>query len=117
MEVRELYETLGVPFEGVLAVLRKEDRIKVYLEQTVGDPSFAALADAMAARDYPAAFRAAHTIKGMGLNLMLNPLTDAAVPLVECLRSGSPDEAEAEALYGRLKKEGDNLAALVGGLS
>lgn len=119
MEVRALYEEIGVDFNDVLTLLRKEDRIKLYLVQTMDDPAFTALDDAMAHADYEAAFRAAHTIKGMGMNLMLKPMTDAAVELVECLRGGlNPgDEQRAESLYRELKSTCEHLTALVGDLA
>lgn len=115
MDVRALYEAIGVNYDDVVRLLRKEERIKLYLVQTMEDPAFADLDGAMARRDYDAAFRAAHTIKGMGMNLMLQPMTEAAIDLVECLRDGvePAQEAEAAVLHERLKASYDNLSALV----
>ena len=119
MDVRSLYQTIGVDFDDVLALLRKEERIKLYLVQTMEDPAFAALDDAMRHGDFDAAFRAAHTIKGMGMNLMLKPMTEAAIELVECLRDGvAPgEEPRAEALYRALKERYQTMATLVGDLA
>lgn len=119
MDVRALYEAFGVHFDGVLALLRKEERIKLYLVQTVEDPAFDELADAVERGDWEAAFRAAHTVKGMSMNLMLDPLTDPAVDLVECLRDGLAPGREGEAmrLYEALKVQYDRLASLTGELS
>lgn len=117
MDVRGLYESLGVNFDDVLALLRKEERIKLYLVQTMDDPSFADLSAAMASGDYEVAFRAAHTIKGMAANLMLKPLLDNAVPLVECLRGGQPDPAEALRLYEALEANRCEVAQLVKALA
>ncbi len=119
MDVRDLYTTIGVDFDDVLALLRKEDRVKTYLVQTMEEPAFAELDRAMASREYDSAFRAAHTIKGMGMNLMLEPMTAAAVDLVECLRNGvaPEDEDTAAMLYTRLKEQCDLLASLVRELS
>lgn len=103
MDVRSVYEALGIDFSDVLALLRKEERIALYLEQTMCDPAFQALDEAMSRQDWEAAFRAAHTIKGMALNLMLEPLAHAAIDLVECLRGGTPDEREARELYDCLR--------------
>lgn len=118
MDVRALYENIGVDFDDVLALLRKEERIKAYLVQTMDDPAFAALDSAMAQADYEAAFRAAHTIKGMSMNLMLKPMTKDAVELVECLRDGlTPGEEEhAQSLYRQLKASCERITALVGEL-
>ncbi|MEQ3363514.1 Hpt domain-containing protein [Raoultibacter massiliensis] len=103
MDVQSVYEALGIDFSDVLALLRKEDRIALYLEQTMCDPAFQTLDEAMSRQDWEAAFRAAHTIKGMALNLMLEPLAHAAIDLVECLRGGAPDEREARELYDSLR--------------
>ena len=119
MDVRAVYENIGVDFADVLALLRKEERIKAYLVQTMDDPAFAALDSAMEQGDHEAAFRAAHTIKGMSMNLMLKPMTETAVELVECLRDGlAPGEEErAHALYRQLKASCEHLTALVGELA
>lgn len=52
------------------------------------DPSIDALRDALAAKDAAAAFRHAHTLKGVTANLGLLPLTKIAARIVEPLRDG-----------------------------
>lgn len=111
MALRDFYALLDVNFDEVIARLRREDRIVLYLEQTLSDPSFGILDDAMKRRDYETAFRAAHTIKGMSLNLVLSPLAQTASDLVECLRGGVSDEAEAVALYHQFKTRVDQTNA------
>ena len=105
MGMRELYDAIGVEYDDVLALLRREDRIELYFTQMMDDPSFGELERTMEERDYPAAFRAAHTIKGMCVNLMIEPLAKASIALVECLRSDPVDEAEATSLYAQVRNE------------
>lgn len=117
MGLRELYAAIGVDYDEVIAFFRKEDRLQCYLIEAAQDPAFAALDEAMANRSYDEAFRAAHTIKGMSMNLMLKPMTASAVDLVETLRDGNPDDAEALARYQAFKKVSDQVVSLVGDLS
>ena len=109
MGMCELYDAMGVEYDDVLALLRREDRIKLYFTQMMEDPSFRELDRAMAEQEYSAAFKAAHTIKGMCVNLMIEPLAKASIALVECLRSEPVDETEAASLYARLRNEHDLL--------
>lgn len=100
MTLKEFYASLGVEYTEVLDRLRREDRIAKYLHQFAGDPAFAQLERAMEAGDAGEAFRAAHTIKGMCLNLSLGTLSQAACALVEALRA--QDETAARDAYQEL---------------
>ena len=113
MTLREFYESMGVDFDELLVLLRKEDRIKRYLALAAEDPAFEGLDAAMSQGDYEAAFRAAHSIKGVSTNLVLDPLTPLVSELVECLRSGSPDEAQVHQLYTDVKTCSDDLLARI----
>lgn len=113
MQVHEFYQAIGVDFDEVRAFFRKEERLKRYLAQTMDDPAFPALDEAMKNEAFDEAFRAAHTIKGMSLNLMIKPMTDVAVDLVETLRGGQPDPVEAAERYRAFKKVSDEVAGYV----
>ena len=54
---------------------------------------FAAFEEALAAKDYPKAADAAHTIKGFTGNLALTPLFEQSAKLMSQLRGGGYDEA------------------------
>lgn len=113
VQVHEFYQAIGVDFDEVRAFFRKEDRLKRYLVQTMDDPAFPSLDEAMKNAAYDEAFRAAHTIKGMSLNLMIKPMTDVTVDLVETLRGGEPDPAEATERYRAFKSVSDEVASYV----
>lgn len=117
MELCELYTSIGVDYDEVAAFFRKEDRLRRYLVEAAADPAFAALDRAMETGSYDEAFRAAHTIKGMCMNLMLKPLTSVAVDLVETLRGGQPDPDEAAGRYRAFKEVSDAVMPCIGGLS
>ena len=54
----------------------------------LGDASYDTLLQSMEAGDYESAFRAAHTIKGVGQNLGFTHLYQSAGALSEALRGG-----------------------------
>lgn len=114
MTLKEFYESLGVEYEVVLNRLRREDRIAKYLRQFIADPAFEQLRCAMEAAEHEEAFRAAHTIKGMCLNLSLGRLSDAACTLVEALRAG--DAAGAQREYDVLQPVYTSVCGQVGAL-
>ena len=57
----------------------------------------------MAAQDVKEAFRAAHTLKGVCLNLGFDNLSPSAVALTEILRAGTFDGAAEQ--YALVKEE------------
>lgn len=114
MDLQKFYESMGVDYEKVLNRLRREDRIEKYLRMVIADESFGALKAAIESKDYQSAFMAAHTIKGVSLNLELTPLAMTADKLTEYLRNvqsdtSKIDENEADMLYQDVQKEYDKL--------
>lgn len=79
------------------------------VRMSLEDPSFDKLRQAAEAGDVPAAFSAAHSLKGSLSNLSLTPLAQPAIALTELLRAGNaPDEALMEQLF----MQRDRLKAL-----
>lgn len=60
--------------EGVARFVGRSDLYEEFLKKFLTDPTFPALEAAMQAKDLPAAFTAAHTLKGVTGNLSLNVL-------------------------------------------
>ena len=73
MEFQTFYENIGADYQVVLQRLRKESLIDKYLHLLLKDPVFETLEHAVESNDHEEIFRAAHTIKGMALNLELPP--------------------------------------------
>ena len=69
MTVKECYEQMGSDYEGVLGRLGSEAIVKRFALKFLQDPSFAQLKESLAKNDGEEAFRAAHTLKGICLNL------------------------------------------------
>lgn len=86
MTLQEFYSTIDESYEAVLNRLRKEDRIAKYLGFFLSDPSFSELEKAFEINNPEAAFRAAHTMKGVASNLGFDKLAQESSNLTEDLR-------------------------------
>lgn len=86
MELKAFYAAVGGDDRQVLNRLPSEDMLRRFLHKFSKDPSHAELLSALAAQDFAAAFRAAHTLKGTAANLGLDDLSAAASELTEALR-------------------------------
>ena len=89
MTLSELYIVLGGDVHATLARIPSETMIQKFAKMYTQDTSFAELRQAVGACDWDGAFRAAHTLKGVALNLGFSYLADAASALTEHLRGGN----------------------------
>lgn len=92
MRLEECYQKLGGDLDEVLARLKKEERIHRLIKKIPEDVTMQQLREALEGKDYEEAFRYAHNLKGMCVNLGLVDLGHAASVLTECLRGGVPKE-------------------------
>ena len=118
MTVKEFYAAIGSDYEAALARLMDDAFITKLLTKFRADQNYASLTVSMAGGDYKAAFTAAHTLKGLALNMGMDGLGAAASELTEALRGDVPDGEKGKALLpavvGEYKKVEDALAALLG---
>ena len=103
MTIKECYEKVGSDYDGVLKRLGSEALVKRFAVKFLNDPSFQELTDGLAAQDGEKAFRAAHTLKGVCLNLGFTELYKASVELTEVLRGR--ETAGSDALYAQVKEQ------------
>lgn len=103
MTLEECYAKMGANYQDVLKRLYKPEMIKRFVKMFLQDDNFQLLTDAMAAQDVKEAFRAAHTLKGVCLNLGFDNLSPSAVALTEILRAGTFDGAAEQ--YALVKEE------------
>lgn len=98
MNIQEFYAAIGVDYrEPLRRFAGSEKMLTKFLVKAAGDPTYDNLARFLAQPDYPEAFRAAHTLKGICLNLDLKPLLEASSELTELLREKSaPDLSRVE---------------------
>lgn len=101
MTLRECYAALGGDYDETLKRLCTEKLVERFALRFLTDESFSALQKAMEEEKYEEAFRAAHTLKGVSLNLGFTNLYTVSDELTEALR-------------GRQKPSDDTLLERVG---
>lgn len=92
MDVKECYEKMAGDYDEAVYRMGSDERIIKYLKILQRDTNFNSLCEAIARNDLKTAFCAAHTLKGIALNLSLTSLADSTIELTEMLRSEVPDE-------------------------
>ena len=97
MTIEQCYQVMGGNYTEVCGRLPSQRLVEKFVRKFLDDQSYAELTAAMAAGDHDAAFRAAHTLKGLAANLGLVQLWQAASALTEALRGS--DMQRASALY------------------
>lgn len=88
MTLKECYDALGGNYEETLRRLCSERLVEKFALKFLQDESFSMLERAVQEENYEEAFRAAHTLKGVGLNLGFTKLHKASDELTEALRGG-----------------------------
>ena len=106
MTHRECYEELGSDFDKVLSRLVSEALVKKFALKFLDDPSFGQLETALADKDAETAFRAAHTLKGICLNLGFDNLYKASFDITEKLRGR--DTEGCEELLAKVEEQYNN---------
>lgn len=107
MDVRGFYEKIGADYEGVFSRLGNEDLIARFVVKFTKDMSFDNLKKAMDAKDADQAFRAAHTLKGVSVNLGFDRLYEASSALTEHLRGKDTIDGALE-LFASVENEYNN---------
>ena len=69
MTLSEFYVFIGGDASAVMARIPSEQMLARFVRMYAGDPTFGQLQVAVDAQDWPAAFLAAHTLKGVAQNL------------------------------------------------
>lgn len=107
MTVKECYEQMGSDYEGVLGRLGSEAIVKRFALKFLQDPSFAQ-------NDGEEAFRAAHTLKGVCLNLGFDELFEVSAELTEKLRERKT--AGSEELFQKVSQKYQKTVTAIQGL-
>ena len=115
MTVQECYIRMDGDYEDAIRRLRNDERLKKFLTKLPADHSFADLCTALSEQNYAAAFRAAHTLKGISLNLSLTPLAKSSSTLTEVLRAERADDRIAE-LFRQVQADYQKTMAAIAGL-
>ena len=117
MTVKEFYDTIGGDYNAALTRLMDDGFITKLLGKFKADKNYANLTVALDGGDGKAAFVAAHTLKGLALNMGMDNLGNAASELTEALRGDSPDVEKGKSLLpavvAEYKKVEDALLQLL----
>ena len=103
MTLRECYTKLNGDFDGTLGRLCSERLVEKFALKFLADDSFPLLEESMTVGNYNDAFRAAHTLKGVSVNLGFTELYKVSDEMTEALRGGA--EPEDDTLFQKVKNE------------
>ena len=116
MDLKTCYEQLDGDYEDVMGRLRQEDRVIKFLQLFPEDENFDLLTRSLSEEDWPVAFRAVHSIKGVALTLGLTALANSSSELTELLRPGQPTQ-DPGPLYRSVKEDYEKTVAAISALS
>ena len=103
MNTKECYEYMGADYNNVMSRLGSEAMVKRFAIKFLNDTSFANLKKALQDKDVNEAFRAAHTLKGVCLNLGFDNLYKASSAITEIFRAG--ELAGAKEAFEEVEKQ------------
>ena len=103
MILQEFYAAVGGNCDEALSRLMGEAMLRRFVAKFPKDQSYAALKQALADGDRETAFRAAHTLKGLCLNLGFGKLLASSEALTEALRHEMP--ANADELFAQVGED------------
>ena len=93
MTLQEFYTVVGGDCQEAVGRMMGEAMLRRFLMKFPADPSFSELERALQSGDRETAFRAAHTMKGLCLNLGFGKLQHSSSTLTEALRNETADNA------------------------
>ncbi len=93
MTLKECYLNMGADYDDTFRRLCTDSLISRFLLKFADDANYEKLVAAVAAKDAEASFAAAHTLKGIILNLGLSQLFTPVNEITECVRHGWDDRA------------------------
>lgn len=117
MNVKEFYSFIGGNYEEVASRLMKEERILKYLNKFTTAEDYANLHKFLEEKNYPEAFRAIHSVKGVALNLGLSPLFKVSDVLCEELRSGEEPKIDISGMVSDVDEAYHKILAAIASIN
>lgn len=104
MTVKDVYEATGGDYESALRRFMSESRLEKFVKMFLDDPCYRELETALSVKDTEEAFRAAHTLKGVCLNMSFSKLFASVDTVTEALRHADADNTDDMArVYASMK--------------
>lgn len=116
MNLAECFEAMGGDYESVRQRIPKDEMIERFLKKFLADPCYDTLCKSWEDLNYPEAFRAAHSLKGVCYNLGLNGLGDSASVLTDYLREKKPEEIDRVQCEVLLQKVTSDYRKVIDGI-
>lgn len=107
MTLEECYKMINGDYNDVLSRFQKESLVERFLLKFPNDKTMELLKNAVAEKNIEESFRAAHTLKGITINLSLGDLTVASTRLTDqlkpCVSEADPELlADVEREYAKV---------------
>jgi len=104
MDLKECYAKLEGNYDEILSRFMSDAMVERFMLKFLKDTSFQEVSEALNKNDGETAFRAAHTLKGVALNLSLSKLAVSASELTENLRDLQID-GDTSPLFTQTRKD------------
>lgn len=114
MKIEECYAQMGADYTAVLGRLQSAALIQKFMLLFPKDPTYQELKQAIADQNGEDAFRAAHTLKGVCLNLGFDELFEVSAELTEKLRERKT--AGSEELFQKVSQKYQKTVTAIQGL-
>lgn len=111
MNIKECYEKIGANYDDAVSRFGSEAIMERFAVKFLSDESFANLEKAMGEKNGEDAFRTAHTLKGICLNLGFYKLFEVSSALTESLRGRST--AGCDGLFKDVKRVYENTVSTI----
>ena len=105
MTIQECYKKMGADYEDVLKRLYSEGMIRNFARMFLDDDSYPKLERSLKEENVEEAFRAAHTLKGVCVNLGFDKLYEVSSALTEKLRAKELDGTDV--MFEKVKEQYD----------
>jgi len=104
VNLKEAYEAMGADCQPLAEALGGEEILAAIVKKIGEDENYGKLEAALAANDVEGAFKAAHAMKGMCLNLGIDMLGKPTAALTDALRERSRNLEAVPALWQEVQE-------------
>lgn len=113
MTVKECYSAMNADYDDVIGRLRTDERVQRFLLRVLDDGSYALLVKSLDEKNTEEAFRAAHTLKGICMNLSLTPLYKSVDRLTEALRGKREIGDDVAPLFDNVRYDYEKISECI----
>ena len=115
MNLKECYEAMDSDYDDVMRRLGSETLVRKFVLKFLDDTSFRELKEGLENQDAELAFRSAHTLKGVCMNLGFTKLFEVSSALTEELRDKEIKENSTE-MFEAVEREYTRTIEVIKGL-